>query len=219
MQTSEEHLSATRFYAILDTGYVDPAQLADKAEALLKGGAGILQLRAKGLTTAQREVLLLSLLPLCSQYPDVPLVINDDLELAMNYPGVGLHVGQEDTAVQRARELLGPDRMIGLSTHSLEQAQNAIALREYLSYFAVGPVFPTQTKPDYIPVGLKLVSQVAALEPPLPWFCIGGINRKNIGQVLEAGAKAIVVVSDVLTAKDTAQAVRTLIKAMGSTRS
>lgn len=213
-----EFPNSPRFYAILDTGYVSPNLLAKKAEELLKGGADVLQLRAKGLSTTQREVLLLGLLPLFSQYPQVPLIVNDDLELVLNYPGIGLHVGQDDTPVRKARELLGPDRILGLSTHSIEQAQNAIELREYLSYFAVGPVFPTQTKPDYIPVGLNLVSHVAALEPPLPWFCIGGINRKNVDQVLKAGARAVVVVSDVLTAEDTAQAVRTLIRAVESSR-
>lgn len=213
-----EFPNSPRFYAILDTGYVSPNLLAQKAEELLKGGADVLQLRAKGLSTTQREVLLLGLLPLFSQYPQVPLIVNDDLELVLNYPGIGLHVGQDDTPVRKARELLGPDRILGLSTHSIEQAQNAIELREYLSYFAVGPVFPTQTKPDYIPVGLNLVSHVAALEPPLPWFCIGGINRKNVDQVLKAGARAVVVVSDVLTAEDTAQAVRTLIRAVESSR-
>lgn len=213
-----EFPNSPRFYAILDTAYVSPNLLAKKAEELLKGGADVLQLRAKGLSTTQREVLLLGLLPLFSQYPQVPLIVNDDLELVLNYPGIGLHVGQDDTPVRKARELLGPDRILGLSTHSIEQAQNAIELREYLSYFAVGPVFPTQTKPDYIPVGLNLVSHVAALEPPLPWFCIGGINRKNVDQVLKAGARAVVVVSDVLTAEDTAQAVRTLIRAVESSR-
>jgi len=196
-----------RVYGILDTGYVQPDQWIDKCQALIDGGCDIIQLRAKGSTRDVRRALLESILPLFALTP-TPLVLNDDWELAAEYDHVGVHVGQDDTPVSEVRRALGPDRVIGLSTHSPQQADDAIASAKLLTYFAVGPVFATQTKPDYTPVGLELVRYVASRLPPLPWFCIGGVNRGNANQVIDAGAEAIVAVSDLLLADDTAGAVR-----------
>jgi thiamine-phosphate pyrophosphorylase len=100
--------------------------------------------------------------------------------------------------------------VLGLSTHSLPQAQAALALDEVLTYFAVGPIFPTGTKPDYPAVGLELVRAVAALAPPRPWFCIGGLNLENAQQVRAAGARAMVAVSAVLRAPDPEKIIREL---------
>jgi thiamine-phosphate pyrophosphorylase len=157
--------------------------------------------------------MLNTLAPLCAA-AGVPLVCNDDLEAARAVPGTGLHVGQDDVDARTARAALGPERILGLSTHSLEQARAAIARADVLSYFAVGPVFATATKPDYPAVGLELVRAVAALRPPLPWFCIGGINRTNVALVRAAGARAVVAVSDVLCAADPEAAARALREAM-----
>jgi thiamine-phosphate pyrophosphorylase len=141
-------------------------------------------------------------------------VVNDDVALALRYPTVGLHVGQEDTPALLAREMLGQERVIGLSTHSMAQAKEAIALGSTLSYFAVGPVFSTATKPDYVPVGLQLVRSVAALDSPTPFFCIGGITRSNVGLVKENGARRVVAVSDVLCAADSSSAIATFQSAL-----
>jgi len=195
------------FYGILDTGYVSRQDWESKCLALLEGGAGILQLRAKKETNEERRQLLERILPFFSD-TSVPLIINDDLELAAAYPNLGLHVGQDDISPREARAKLGPDRIIGLSTHSLIQAQAALCLASQINYFAVGPVFATGTKPDYTPVGLGLVRQVLALQPEIPFFCIGGINRTNLSQVRAAGAQGVVAVSDVLNDADTAAAVK-----------
>lgn len=204
---------SVRFYAILDTGYVAPERWREVCAALIAGGAGLVQLRAKRETPAQRAALLESILPLFSaRGPATALIINDDLELALRHPHVGLHIGQEDTPPEVARDRLGPHRLLGLSTHSIAQASAALALPAgTIDYFAVGPVFSTRTKPDYRPVGLSLVQQVAALRPRLPWFCIGGITRQNVAQVVAAGATRVVIVSDVLTASDPAQAIRDVL--------
>ncbi len=204
------NLKPARFYGILDTGYVTLERAREKCAALLAGGADIVQLRAKRETPQERRRWLETILPLF-QETTVPLVVNDDLELALAYPGLGLHVGQDDLPPRIARAKLGPDRVLGLSTHSPEQAAAALAHGpDVLTYFAVGPVFATQTKPTYTPVGLELVRHVSALNPSLPFFCIGGINRRNAAEVKAAGATRIVVVSDVLLAEDTAAAVREL---------
>ncbi len=201
-----------RVYGILDTGYVPPERLKEKCRALLAGGAGIVQLRAKKESPAQRRDILSQIFPLFED-SSVPLILNDDLETALAFPRVGLHVGQDDLPVAQARAALGPERILGLSTHSPAQAQGAIAQADLLDYFAVGPVFATPTKPDYTPVGLELVKYVAGLNPPLPWFCIGGVKRENATEVIAAGAQGLVAVSDILLADDTAEAVRRLADA------
>lgn len=194
-------VATTRFYAILDTGYVSPSGWEAACQALLDGGAGLIQLRAKQETPEERHVLLERILPLFEKRT-TSLIINDDLELALAHPRLGLHVGQDDIAIEEARQALGPDRILGLSTHSPDQARDAIARKDLLDYFAVGPVFATLTKPDAQPVGLELVATVAKMSPPLPWFCIGGIKRNNLSAVQAAGGERVVVVSEVLQAPD-----------------
>jgi len=200
-------LENVSFYGILDTGYVSRENWVNKCQALIEGGAGIIQLRAKGESHQERKVLLEEILPLFDGI-NIPLIINDDVELAAAYPQVGLHVGQDDLTPREARNRLGPDRIIGLSTHSLLQAQSAICQKDLINYFAVGPIFATGTKPDYTPVGIDLITQVRSLEPPLPFFCIGGINRDRLSRVRNAGARGVVAVSDVLEDTDTCAAVR-----------
>lgn len=204
-----------KFYGILDASLVKREQWLEKCQALIAGGAGVIQLRAKGETLSARILLLESILPTCEE-ARVPLIINDDLELCLKYPGLGLHVGQEDIPAVEARAHLGPDRFLGLSTHSLDQAKEALALVEVLNYFAVGPIFSTATKPDYTAVGLELIRDVVALEPELPFFVIGGINRTTVGKVCEAGARQVVVVSDVLCDDDTCKAVKGVCEVLQS---
>ena len=207
MEIRTPNLHRATFYAILDTGWTPRDQWREKCRQLISGGADLIQLRAKKETPAERAALLDEILPLF-EATDIPLIINDDIDLCLAHPRLGLHIGQDDLPAREARARLGPDRLLGLSTHSLEQAQAAITLGpDILTYFAVGPVFPTQTKPDYIPVGLQLVRQVADLNPPLPYFCIGGINRQNLPQVTAAGARRVVIVSDILLAPDSATAI------------
>ncbi len=212
---SHEHgpLADAFFYAILDTGYVTPENWLSKYDALVAGGASLVQIRAKRESPAQRADLLQRILDHRAALPPAarrpPLVVNDDIELCLRHPALGLHVGQDDLPAPEARRQLGPERLLGLSTHSPQQALDAIALGPtVLSYFAVGPIFATQTKPDYAPVGLELARFVAEQRPNLPFYCIGGIHRGNIPQVRATGATRIVTVSDVLLAPDTAAAVR-----------
>jgi len=210
MRDVKSLLFAAKFYAILDASYLAPENFPSMCRAALAGGADIVQVRAKNADDAEYEKLLESVLPQF-EGSDIPLIINDRLHIAQKYPRCGLHVGQDDISPIVAREKLGPDRVIGLSTHSIEQARAALKLAPVLSYFCIGPVFATRTKPDYAPVGLKLVRNGHALNADrLPIFCIGGINRKNVGEVVAAGAKRIVVVSDVLQAADPEEAVRQL---------
>jgi len=194
--------SSPWLYAILDTKYVPRGQLVNVAEQLLNGGADLIQFRAKDLNTNERVRCLEEIFPIFRE-SSTPLIVNDDIEACLRFDGLGLHVGQDDLDPSDARERLGPDRVLGLSTHSIEQAEGAIERGpEVLNYFAVGPVFQTPTKPDYLPVGIKLVREVASRAPKLPFFAIGGIKPFNLEEVMEAGARNLVIVSALLQASN-----------------
>jgi len=213
-------LRKAAFYGILDTGYVARENLFRKCEALAASGAKIIQLRAKKESAAERKTIALEILPVFKRENAPFFIINDDAPLAAEIcsliPNAGLHIGQDDLPPDEARKIIGKDRVLGLSTHSIAQAKNADALFYLLDYFAVGPVYATNTKPGRPAVGLELVSAVRDMRPHLPWFAIGGVSRKTAAAVRAAGAERIVAVSDVLTPEDTAAAVRELLANFGA---
>ncbi len=198
---SKKFADAT-LYAILDTGYVARKSMFAKCEELIAGGTRIIQLRAKNETAKEHREIALEILPLFASKDAPLLIINDDIELAAELPRAGLHIGQDDMPPKRARMIIGKDKPLGLSTHSLIEAMSADAMEDTLDYFAVGPVFATQTKPGRPAVGLELVREVAALKTRLPWFAIGGVNMRTLKDVANAGAERIVVVSEILKAED-----------------
>lgn len=215
--TPNEIVASARLYGILDTTYVTAAQWTPMAQALAAGGVDLVEVRAKGSSTAETRSLLESVLPIFVG-AKIPVILNDELEIALAYPGVGLHIGQDDIAVEVARERLGPDRILGLSTHSPTQAE-AAAGRTELTYFCVGPVYATPTKPEYAEVGLKLVAWTKAQSFAKPWFAIGGVNESTLADVLSAGAQRVVVVSAILQAEDPAEKVKTLQRRLDAAHS
>lgn len=196
-------LAESHFYSILDTAYVPRSRWIPTYRSLIDGGADLVQIRAKDASHEERVQLLECLLPDFA-LSGKPLIINDDIQAAGCYPGMnlGLHLGQDDASPEEARERLGPSPIIGLSTHSEGQAREAIRLAEekIINYFAVGPLFQTPTKPDYQPVGLELAQKVQSMNPPVPFFVIGGITRETLPLVVQTGLNRIVVVSEVLKA-------------------
>ena len=176
------------------------------AAAAIRGGADVLQLRDKAAPPSQLIEEGKRLLPL-ARAAGIPFIINDHADVATFIGADGIHVGQEDLPVQKARRLLGPGRLIGKSTHSLEQALAAEA--EGADYLGFGPIFPTPTKPDYDSVGTEVIGP-AAKQVRLPLVCIGGIDGTTIGQVVEAGATCVAVVRAVCRAPDPEAAARTL---------
>jgi thiamine-phosphate pyrophosphorylase len=200
-------------YAILDTQYVERDRMVAMCEDLISGGADLVQLRAKDLSTEQKIAYLSDLVPLFA-HQNIPLIVNDDLEACMAFPNLGLHIGQDDMDPVLARQYLGGDRILGLSTHSLPQAQQAIELCKdnTLQYFAVGPIFETPTKPDYLAVGLSLLQEVASLNPPLPFFAIGGIKDYNLSDVVKHGGHHVVMVSALLQSDNPEWTVRSIKK-------
>jgi thiamine-phosphate pyrophosphorylase len=193
-------LDAARLYLIGDTRTLERVGLA-----ALAGGVAVVQLRERGhdLTDATASALR-------ERFRDagVLFIVNDDARLATEIDADGVHVGQDDLAVDRVREIVGPERLIGLSTHSARQIDAA----EGVDYIGVGPVWATPTKPGYEPVGLELV-RYAAAHARVPFFAIGGINPANAGQVFAAGAQRIAVVRAIGQAADPHAAAAALLEA------
>ena len=201
-----------RLYCILDLGYVAEEQSETVTQALLAGGAHLLQLRAKNHDLVTIERIARRLLPIC-RAAAVPFILNDFPLLAAQIGADGVHIGQDDGPLCDARAIMGPGKLIGRSTHSLTQARAALA--EGFDYIGFGPVFPTPTKAGRPAIGLD---QINAMEhhvgTRIPAFCIGGISAETLPQVLAAGARRVVVVSSLLTAKDPQAATRQICEAV-----
>jgi len=202
-------LKDCRLYTFIDTTYLLGRKPSDLARQLCDGGSDLIQLRAKKLGSGQLAELIDQILPVTRE-AGVWLVINDFYSLALQKGAPAFHLGQEDffdTGLCRVSELVSPGNqtVIGLSSHSPEQAQRALAAGAH--YLGVGPVFSTATKPEAKPVSLRYV-EWAARNIPVPWFAIGGINLSNLDEVLEAGARGICVVSAILKESDVAGACR-----------
>ena len=193
-------LSRCRLYAILDLGYVEMQAMPKIAEALVRGGVDLIQLRAKNFSAAEIGKLAGELHSTTTRH-GLPLIINDHPEIARNVCAEGVHLGQDDMSIAEARKIVGADCAIGKSTHSLDQAIRAFY--EGADYIGFGPLFATPTKPDYPPIGLEEISKVHEAVR-IPIFCIGGIKLDNLAKVLEAGAQRVVIVSGLLQATDPA---------------
>ncbi|MEI6033909.1 MAG: thiamine phosphate synthase [Verrucomicrobiae bacterium] len=193
-------LDALRLYGILDLGYVRPDDAQAMARQMVEGGVDILQLRAKSQSLETIREAAAAIAPIC-RMSGVPFLLNDHPGLVAETGADGVHVGQDDMTVTEARRIVGPGAIVGLSTHSLDQA--LAAGHSAPDYIGFGPLFSTPTKPDYPPVGLGGLREVH-LRIPIPIFCIGGIKLENLGEVLAAGAVRAAVVSGILQAEDPA---------------
>ena len=168
----------------------------DLARAYLDGGARLLQIRAKHLASGPFLKLCDGLVQAAEPYK-ASIVVNDRADLAALAKAAGVHVGQEDLAPAEARRVVGSAAIVGFSTHTVAQIEAAV--REPVSYLAVGPVFGTTTKDTgYSAVGLELVTTAARLAGALPVVAIGGITLETASSVLEAGATSVAVIGDLL---------------------
>jgi thiamine-phosphate pyrophosphorylase len=199
--------SECSLYAFVDTAYLNGRAPEVIARQLCDGGADLIQLRAKKSSVEEIRRMAEAIVPI-TRAAKVGLVINDHLDIAREVGAEFCHLGQEDfidAGHKRVEELKVKNEKlkIGLSTHAPEQAQRAVAAGA--DYVAIGPVYATGTKPTAKPVTLDYV-RWAAENVSVPWFAIGGINLRNLDDVLAAGAKRICVVSAILNAEDVAKA-------------
>lgn len=218
--TEQALLTDARLYLCTDAR-TDRGDFGDFVDAAYAGGVDIIQLRDKNLEAAE-ELELLEVLEAAARRHGRLWSVNDRADIASLSGAPVLHVGQKDLPLASARKFLGNEAVIGLSTHSPEQIDAAIAASRGpggLDYFCVGPVWATPTKPGRAAVGLDLVRYAAAAPgdagtAQLPWFAIGGIDLGNVEQVVAAGAQRIVVVRAITEADDPAAAARSLLAAL-----
>ncbi|MEJ2861158.1 thiamine phosphate synthase [Actinomycetospora flava] len=182
--------------------------LAAFADAALRGGVDVIQLREKGLE-ARDELAALEVLGHAARRHGALLAVNDRADVALAADADVLHLGQDDLPVEWARRVVGDDVLIGRSTHDADQAA-AGATEAGADYFCTGPCWPTPTKPGRPAPGLDLVRTTAAAAPARPWFAIGGIDHARLDEVLAAGATRVVVVRAITEAEDPEEAARRL---------
>jgi thiamine-phosphate pyrophosphorylase len=179
---------------------------AEQVARLAEGGASLVQLREKHLSPREFYREAGAALEV-ARARGVRLIVNDRADIALALGADGVHLGQDDLAPEAARALLGPEAVVGFSTHSVEQAVEAA--RRPVSYVAIGPVFATASKENPDPaVGLEGVRRVRAAVPRLPLVAIGGITRENARSVLDAGADSVAVISALLRPGDPAEITR-----------
>ena len=216
-----DRLARARLYLCTDARR-DRGDLAEFADAALAGGVDIIQLRDKGSAAEQRlgpleardELAALEVLADATRRHGALLAVNDRADIARAAGAAVLHLGQDDLPLTVARDIIGPDMLVGRSTH--DQAQVGAAIAEDVDYFCVGPCWPTPTKPGRSAPGLALVRSTAALACDKPWFAIGGIDADRLPEVLAAGARRIVVVRAITAAEDPLAAAQQLSSALAA---
>ena len=207
----EERFAAAPLYAILDTAVRPELPAPVILEALLRAGVRVIQYRHKE-KFCRAHFEECAALACRTQAAGGAFFVNDRADVAELCGADGVHLGQQDLPPDKARQFLTAGRMIGYSTHNLEQAQQTAALP--VDYIAIGPVFPTESKQDPDPVvGLEMVTQVRSLTTK-PIVAIGGITIENAPAVLAAGANAVAVIRDVLLAPDIEARARQFLAAL-----
>lgn len=212
MMSLAHRLRASRLYLCTDARERQ-GDLADFLRAAFAGGVDIVQIRQKHMTR-DAELAALEVARSVATGAQGIVCVNDSPRLAQAFAADMLHLGQTDGSARRARRSLHAWALIGRSTHTPGQTDEAVA-DGGVDYFAVGPVHATPTKPDYVPVGLDLVRHAARVAPvgdvgAKPWFAIGGLDADNLDQVIEAGARRVVVVRAITEAPDPETAARVL---------
>lgn len=216
-------LAAARLYLCTDARR-ERGDLAEFADAALAGGVDVIQLRDKGSAGEQRfgaleardELAACEILAEAARRHGALFAVNDRADIARAAGADVLHLGQGDLPLGAARDIAGPDVLLGLSSHDSEQA--AAAAAGQADYFCVGPCWPTPTKPGRRAPGLALVRAAAQLGTGKPWFAIGGIDAERLPEVLEAGARRVVVVRAITAAEDPRAAAARLRGALTAAR-
>ncbi|HET9171503.1 MAG TPA: thiamine phosphate synthase [Actinospica sp.] len=202
-------LADARLYLCTDAR-TRTGDLADFLEAVLGAGVDVVQLREKGLE-ARAEIALLEVVAAAAERHGALFAVNDRADVARAVHAPILHLGQDDLPVPVARDIVGPDTLIGRSTHSPQQA-DAARVEPEVAYYCAGPTWATPTKPGRPAAGLGLIEHVAATQDARPWFAIGGIeNLDRLDEVLARGARRVVIVRAITQAPDPAAATRAIV--------
>ena len=193
-------------YGITDRYWLDGRNLADDVELALKGGTTMLQLREKDLDEENFYKEAVEIKSLCERYK-IPFIINDNVQLAVKVGADGVHVGQNDMEAQDVRALIGPDKILGVSTQTVEEA--ILAEKMGADYLGVGAVFPTGSKDDCWVLSHELCRDICSAVK-IPVVAIGGITKDNIKMLKGLGFAGISVISAIFAQKNIEEACRTL---------
>ncbi len=208
-------LAAARLYLVCDC-MPGERDLSEFLAAAIAGGVDVVQLREKNLEDEFLAEAASVAADACDAHGAL-FILNDRPDIAALVRADGVHIGQDDVSVAEARKIVGPDMLVGLSTHAPSEIDAAVPAAPdgtpYVDYIGVGPVHATPTKPGRIPVGTELVTYASA-HAHVPFFAIGGIDSENVIEVLDAGASRVCVVRAISDARDPERAALTLRAAL-----
>ncbi|MBN1793758.1 MAG: thiamine phosphate synthase [Candidatus Omnitrophica bacterium] len=206
MLSKKKLLQKSTLYAILDPEFLGKRDIEEAVEDALRGGADIIQYRDK----QANDLLFIQnasrIRYIVTRHGGI-FIINDRVPIAKEVDADGVHIGAGDLAPQEARTMLGPDRIIGLTTHSLAEIERAPL--DCIDYISVGPVFLTKTKPSLEPLGIKEITNIISFIS-LPFFIIGGITVDNLEALLDVGATRIAVIGAIFGQENIRQAASAL---------
>ena len=200
--------SMLHLYAVTDRSWTGKQTLLEQVESALKGGATCVQLREKELDFDSFLAEAVELKTLCSRY-GVPLIINDNVEIALRCGADGVHVGQEDMEAGSVRAKVGPDMIVGVTAKTVEQA--LAAQRAGADYLGSGAVFSSVAKPNALPMSKEMLRNICDAVT-IPVVAIGGINLRNIGELEHTNIVGVAVVSGIFAAEDIRQECRMLLE-------
>lgn len=200
------HKENLRLYAITDRSWLNGQTLYDQVEQALQGGVTCLQLREKNLPRQDFLQEAKELKKLCSRH-HVPLIINDDVEIALEAEADGVHVGQQDMDVPTVRKKLGNEKIIGVTAKTVEQA--ILAQRQGADYLGTGAVFGTSTKKDAVPISIRQLKEICEAVH-IPVVAIGGITAENMSALAGSKISGIAVVSAIFAQADILKAAEKL---------
>ncbi len=199
----KEYLHGVRLYVLIGSD-IATKSVEETARLVIDGGADAIQLREKTISDGEFISLAREINDISVQRGTL-LIINDRVKVAKEIDADGVHLGQHDIGISEARDFLGNKKVIGVSTHNIEQARRA--QEEGADYIAIGPVYPTSTKINEPPVGLEVVQEVAE-KISIPFVVIGAITLKNLDEVLKTGATRVAVCSAIISSKDVLSSTR-----------
>ncbi len=202
-------------YLITDDGYLEGRDLASTIEQAIAGGVTVVQYRSKGRKTTREMFEELKILREITKKHSVPLIVNDRVDLALAVDADGVHIGQDDLPPEVVRQILGEDKIIGISTHSLEEIEKAND--QPVDYIAFGSIYRTPTKEKPIVVGIELLKEAKKIAKK-PLVAIGGIMPYNVDEVIKAGADGVAVISAILGFQDVKKAAESMRRAIERTR-
>lgn len=213
---TERRLPDTDIYGVTDRGLSRGRSNREVVQAMLDAGVEIIQYREKELTTRQKYAECREIRELCAARKAC-FIVNDDIELALAVAADGIHIGQDDLPAEKTRELVGEEMIIGLSTITREQADEAEAAG-VADYLGVGPVYDTATKKDAAAaVGLEYLDYVVR-HCRTPVVAIGGIKESNAAEVVKHGVNCAAIISDIVGAEDIGEKIRAIRQRMAEAR-